>query len=122
MNEKQGSGPDWGRSPVEWGEILEGQSQALLQIHINYRILKQGKGTADHMMPWATGLTMPTNNKLSLNDRGATFALRGEGYSLSEIGYKLVIKRRAEKIAWKNLISIPLEYLNSLYESMPSKM
>ena len=29
---------------------------ALLHIHVNYQILKQGKGTADHMMPRATGL------------------------------------------------------------------
>ena len=65
---------------------------------------------------------MPTNNKLSLNNRGAIFALRGEGYSLGEIGCKLVTKRKAEKIAWKNLISIPPEYLNLLYESMPSQI
>ena len=67
-------------------------------------------------------LIIPTKNRLSLNNKGTIFALRGEGYSLSEIGCKLVIKRRAEKIAWKNLISIPPEYLNSLYESMPSQM
>ena len=65
---------------------------------------------------------MPTNNKLSLNNRGAIFALRIEGYSPCEIGCKLVIKIRAEKIAWKNLISIPPEYLNSLYKSMPGEM
>ena len=29
---------------------------ALLPIHVNYQILKQGKGIADHMMPRATGL------------------------------------------------------------------
>ena len=30
---------------------------ALLNIHINYQILKQGKGTADHMMPRANGFS-----------------------------------------------------------------
>ena len=46
---------------------------------------------------------MPTNNKLSLNNRGAIFALRGEGYSLSKIGCKLVIKRRAKKNCMEEL-------------------
>ena len=31
---------------------------ALLCIHANYQILEQGKGTADHRMPWATGWTL----------------------------------------------------------------
>ena len=31
---------------------------ALLNIHINYQILKQGKGTADHMMPRANGFLL----------------------------------------------------------------
>ena len=30
---------------------------ALLHIHVNYQILEQGKGTADHMMPRATGFS-----------------------------------------------------------------
>ena len=29
---------------------------ALLHIHVDYQILKQSKGTADHMMPRVTGL------------------------------------------------------------------
>ena len=33
---------------------------ALLAIHINYQILKQGKGIADHMMPRATGFMYNT--------------------------------------------------------------
>ena len=40
---------------------------------------------------------MPTNNRLSWNDKGAILALRGEVYSLCEFGCKLDIKRRAEK-------------------------
>ena len=62
-------------------------------------------------------LTMPTNNRLSLNDMGAILAFRGQGYSLCEIGCKLDIEGRAEKIARKNWMSITLEYPNSLYTS-----
>ena len=40
---------------------------------------------------------MPTNNRVSLNNKSAIFALRGEGYSLCKIRRELDIKRRAEK-------------------------
>ena len=33
-------------------------ADALLHIHVHYQILKQGRGTADYMMPWATGWTL----------------------------------------------------------------
>ena len=40
---------------------------------------------------------MPTNNRLSLNDKGAILALRGQGHSLCKIGCKSDIEGRAEK-------------------------
>ena len=42
-------------------------------------------------------LTLPTNNRLSLNDMGAIPAFRGQGYSLCEIECELDIEGRAEK-------------------------
>ena len=65
---------------------------------------------------------MPTNNRLSLNDMGAILAFRGQGYSLCRIRCELDIEGRAEKNAHKNWMSITLEYLNSLYKSMPRQM
>ena len=41
-------------SPFHWFSSPIG-ADALLYIHVNYQIFKQGKGTADHMMPWVTG-------------------------------------------------------------------
>ena len=49
---------------------------------------------------------MPTNNRVSLNNKGAIFALRGEGYSLCKIRRELDIKRRAEK----NIPSITVNF------------
>ena len=46
---------------------------------------------------------MSSNNRLSLNNKGAIFALRGVGYSLCQIRSELDIKRGAEKICVEQL-------------------
>ena len=48
-------------------------------------------------------LTMPTNNRLSLNDMGAILAFRGQGYSLCRIRCELDIEGRAEKNCMQEL-------------------
>ena len=45
-------------------------------------------------------LTTPTNNRLSLNNKGGIHVLRGKGYCLCEIGHELDINRK--KMAEKN--------------------
>ena len=40
---------------------------------------------------------MSSNNRLSLSNKGAIFALRAEGYSLCQIRCEFDIKRGAEK-------------------------
>ena len=46
---------------------------------------------------------MSSNSGLFLNNKGAIFALQGEGYSLCQIRCKLDIKRGAQKKSVKEL-------------------
>ena len=48
-------------------------------------------------------LIIPTKNRLSLNNKGTIFALRGEGYSLCMISTGLDIERRAKKNCMEEL-------------------
>ena len=48
-------------------------------------------------------LIIPTKNRLSLNNKGTIFALKGEGYSLCMIRTGLDIERRAKKNCMEEL-------------------
>ena len=67
---------------------------ALLHIHVDYRILKQGKGTADHMMPRATGLEilMGTLSKMLKTSKNV---------SLVKSNPKVVTQNRGQRYPFK---------------------